>query len=229
MKAGVGDDVDVAEECRRVVPFVAALREMFPDVIISVDTWRHEVGAATCAEGADLLNDTWAGHDPELADVAIEFGTGYVCSHTGGATPRSRPFRVQYDDVVGEVLDTVTAAAHDLVDRGVPAEGILIDPTHDFGKNTWHSLALTRRLNELVATGWPVLVAVSNKDFVGETLGGLPPAERLSGTLAATAISAWHGASVFRAHNVVETRQVLEMVASVKGHRPPPLVTRGLV
>ncbi|NNG41059.1 dihydropteroate synthase [Flexivirga sp. ID2601S] len=228
VKAGVGDDVDVAEETQRVVPFVASLRERFPDVVISVDTWRHEVGAAACAAGADLLNDTWAGHDPELADVAIEFGAGYVCSHTGGATPRSRPYRVRYDDVVADVIADTTARAEALVARGLPRDGILLDPTHDFGKNTWHSLTLTRRLDELVATGWPVLVALSNKDFVGEALGGLPPGERLVGTLAATALSAWHGASVFRAHNVAETRQALEMVAAIQGRRTPPQVTRGL-
>ncbi|GAB3871655.1 hypothetical protein GCM10029964_008550 [Kibdelosporangium lantanae] len=78
-----GETVDAAEEARRVVPFVAAVRETFPDVVISVDTWRHEVGRAVCAEGADLLNDTWAGADPRLAEVAAEFGVGIVCSHTG--------------------------------------------------------------------------------------------------------------------------------------------------
>lgn len=228
VKAGVGDDVDVAEEIRRVVPFIETLRDRFPDVVLSVDTWRHEVGVAACAAGADLLNDTWQGADPELADVAIAFGAGYVCSHTGGATPRSRPFRVRYDDVVTDVIAQTTSRAEDLVRRGVPREGILIDPTHDFGKNTWHSLTLTRRLDELVATGWPVLVALSNKDFVGEALGGIPPAERVTGTLAVTALSAWHGAAVFRAHNVAETRQVLEMIAAVQDRRTPPQVTRGL-
>ena len=97
-------------------------------------------------------------------------------------------------------------------------DGILIDPAHDFGKNTWHSLELTRRLDELVATGWPVLVSLSSKDFVGETLD-LPPGDRLEGTLAATAVSAWLGARLFRAHHVAETRRVLDMVA-VDPRRP---------
>jgi dihydropteroate synthase len=125
------------------------------------------------------------------------------------------------------VVATVTSLAERAVSLGERRERIMVDPTHDFGKNTYHSLELTRRLDELVATGWPVLVALSNKDFVGETLD-LEPAERLSGTLAATAISAWHGARVFRAHQVVETRQVLDMVASIAGRRPPDRATRGL-
>jgi dihydropteroate synthase len=104
---------------------------------------------------------------------------------------------------------------------------VLIDPTHDFGKNTWHGLELVHRTSELVATGWPVLMALSNKDFVGETLD-VPLQERLVGTLATTAICAWLGARVFRVHEVRETRQVLEMVAAIRGDRPPAVARRGL-
>jgi len=150
-----------------------------------------------------------------------------VCSHTGGLGPRTDPHRARYDDVVDDVIGTVTEAAARAVRAGVRSDGILIDPTHDFGKNTWHSLALTRRLDELVATGWPVLVALSRKDFVGETLD-LPVEDRLEGTLAATAISAWHGARVFRTHDTRATRRVLDMVASIRGVRPPTAPQRGL-
>jgi dihydropteroate synthase len=110
---------------------------------------------------------------------------------------------------------------------GVRRDAILIDPGHDFGKNTRHSLEVTRRLDEMTATGWAVLVSLSNKDFVGEALG-LPVPERLTGTLAATAVTAWLGARVFRAHQVAETRQVLDMVAAIRGTRPPAVSRRGL-
>ena len=100
----------------------------------------------------------------------------------------------------------------------MPREGILIDPTHDFGKNTFHGLALLRRCDELVATGWPVLMALSNKDFVGETLGVTEVTDRLEGTLAATALAAAAGARVFRAHEVAATRRTVDMVASIVGH-----------
>jgi dihydropteroate synthase len=222
-----GEVVDVNEELRRVVPFVAAVRERFPDVVISVDTWRHEVGRAACEAGADLLNDTWAGVDPRLAEVAAEFGAGIVCSHTGGVAPRTDPHRVRYLDVVAEVADELVQRANRMVALGVPVEGVLIDPTHDFGKNTWHGLELLRRLDELVATGWPVLMALSNKDFVGETLG-VDLDDRVDGTLAATAVAAWTGARVFRAHEVRQTRKVVEMVASIAGTRPPARVLRAL-
>jgi dihydropteroate synthase len=115
-----------------------------------------------------------------------------------------------------------------MVAAGGPAEGVLIDPTHDFGKNTFHGLELAHRTSELVATGWPVLMALSNKDFVGETLD-LPVDQRLEGTLAATAIAAWQGAAVFRAHQVAETRRVVEMAAAIRGTRAPLAARRGLV
>jgi dihydropteroate synthase len=224
---GHGEPVDADEEIRRVVPFVAAVRERHPDVVLSVDTWRHEVGREVCRAGADLLNDTWAGADPRLAEVAAEFGVGIVCSHTGGLPPRTDPHRVRYPDVVAEVVAELVAAAERMVAIGVPRAGVLIDPTHDFGKNTWHGLALLRRLDELVGTGWPVLMALSNKDFVGETLG-VELDDRVDGTLAATALAAAAGARVFRAHEVRRTRHVLEMVASIAGDRPPARVLRAL-
>ncbi len=227
VRAGYGDEVSVDEELRRVVGTVTAVRERYPELVISVDTWRAAVADEVCAAGADLINDTWAGAEPELAAVAGRYGAGLVCSHTGGLPPRTDPHRVAYDDVVADVIDTVCGLADRAVAAGVRPDGVLIDPTHDFGKNTYHSLELTRRLDELVGTGWPVLVALSNKDFVGETLD-LPVDQRLPGTLAATAVSAWLGARVFRVHNVGQTRQALDMVASIRGHRPPAKARRGL-
>jgi dihydropteroate synthase len=227
VRAGTGPPVELDEELDRVLPLVGAVRERFPGVAISVDTWRAPVAARAVAAGADLINDTWAGADPGLLAVAADAGAALVCSHTGGLPPRTDPHRVHYDDVVADVVTALTKAAERAREAGVRSDGILIDPTHDFGKNTRHSLELTRRLDELVATGWPVLVALSRKDFVGETLD-LPAAERLEGTLAATAISAWHGARVFRTHDVRATRRVLDMVASIRGSRAPAVARRGL-
>ena len=222
-----GEEVTALEEMRRVVPFIAAVRAAYPDLVISADTWRHEVGRAACEAGADLLNDTWGGWDPELTEVAAEFGAGLVCSHAGGLPPRTRPFRVSYPDVVADVLDRVLGLADRAVRAGVDPAGIVIDPAHDFGKNSWHSLEITRRLGELIATGWPVLMSASRKDFVGETLGtGVD--DRLFGTLAVTAVGAWLGARIFRAHDVAQTRQALDMVAAIRGDLVPARMVRGL-
>ena len=222
-----GEEVTALEEMRRVVPFIAAVRAAYPDLVISADTWRHEVGRAACEAGTDLLNDTWGGWDPELTEVAAEFGAGLVCSHAGGLPPRTRPFRVSYPDVVAGVLDRVLGLADRAVRTGVDPAGIIIDPAHDFGKNSWHSLEITRRLGELTATGWPVLLSASRKDFVGEALGtGVD--DRLSGTLAVTAVGAWLGARIFRAHDVAQTRQALDMVGAVRGDLLPARTVRGL-
>jgi dihydropteroate synthase len=227
VRAGPGEEVGELEEVRRVVPFVAAVRRRHPRLAISVDTWRSGVGRAACEAGADLLNDTWQGHDPALASVAAEFGAGLVCSHTGGLPPRTDPHRVAYDDVVADVVATVTGLAERAVAAGVRRDGILVDAAHDFGKNTYHSLEVTRRLDELVATGWPVLVAVSNKKFLGEVLD-VDKDGRHEATLAATALCAWHGGRVFRAHHVAATRAVLQTVGAIRGTHPPAVSRRGL-
>lgn len=228
VKAGdEGPEVTVDEEIERVVPFVEAVHDAHPELVLSVDTWRAEVAREAVAVGAELINDTWAGWDPGVVKVAADTGAGLVCSHTGGLAPRTIAEKAVYGDVVAEVAAELVQRAEAAVEAGVRADGILIDPTHDFGKATHHSLELTRRLDELTGTGWPTLVALSRKDFVGETLD-LPVDRRLNGTLAATAISAWNGARVFRAHDVVATREVLDMVASIKGHRPPKNPRRSL-
>ena len=227
VKAGPGPVVGAAEEIDRVVPTIAEARRRHPRVTISVDTWRAPVAEAALAAGADLVNDTWAGHDPELVEVAGAHGAGYVCSHTGGAVPRTRPFRVLYDDVVADVIAETTALAERAVACGVPADKVLVDPTHDFGKNTFHGLELLRRLDELVGAGWPVLMALSNKDFVGETVGrdldGRVPA-----TLAATAWAAAQGVAMFRVHEVGDTVDVCRMIGAIRGDVPPLSTIRGL-
>lgn len=227
VKAGPGEEVTAQEEARRTVGFVAEVRRRFPDVVISVDTWRHDVGEAVCEAGADLLNDAWGGVDPRLAEVAARHRVGLVCTHAGGAEPRTRPHRVTYDDVMADILRVTLGLAERAVSLGVPRESVLIDPGHDFGKNTRHSLEATRRLGEMVETGWPVLVSLSNKDFVGESLDK-PVKERVIGTLATTAVSAWLGAQVYRVHEVAETRQVLEMVSAIAGWADPAVARRGL-
>ncbi len=253
VRAGRGPVVEVAEEIDRVIPVVLAVRAAHPDLPISVDTWRSEVADAAGEAGADLVNDTWAGYDSGLASVAAAHGMGLVCSHTGGVPPRTDPLRPQYplapdraaragidprgvhepgadplDGVLVDVVDRLAAAARRAVEAGVDPRSVLVDPTHDFGKNTWHSVHLTRRTAALTALGHPVLMALSRKDFVGEALD-LGVEDRLEGTLAATAVAAWCGATVFRAHDVRATLRVLEMVAVLRDDRPPRLSVRGLV
>ena len=232
VKAGPGATVTTNEEIFRVVPFIEWLRNKYPSQLISVDTWRSLVARQACMAGADIINNTWANADPNLPEVAAEFNKGLVCSHTGGIKPRTRPFRVYYGitrrNVVDDVMFEVTNSAKQAISSGVLANKILIDPTHDFGKNTYHGLSLLHYTKNIIKSGWPVLFSMSNKDFVGETLD-VSLTKRLEGTLAATALAAAAGVSMFRVHEVGPTKRVLEMVASIQGIRKPVRTVRGLV
>ena len=192
------------------------------DEVIAAGASIVDIGGVKAGPGK-----AWAGWDPGLIEVAGHHRVGYVCSHTGGITPRTRPHRVHFDDVVADVIAETTQLAERAASLGCPEELTFIDPTHDFGKNTFHGLELLRRIDEIVATGWPVLMALSNKDFVGETLDrGV--GERVAGTLAATAWSAARGVAAFRVHEVAETADVIRMTAAIQGEVAPLVTTRGL-
>lgn len=225
-----GERVDAEEEIARVVPFLEWARAAHPGVVLSLDTWRAPVARAAAGAGLDLVNDTWAGHDADLVAVAAEIGAGYVVSHTGGLPPRTDPSGVSYGDdpldVVRDVVRTLADGAARAEQSGIPRERILLDPTLDFGKTTAHSLEVLRHTAAITSLGFPVLQAMSRKDFVGETLD-LPAEERLEGSLAATAVAAWLGATVFRSHDVRATRRVLDMVATIRGDRAPLRADRG--
>ncbi len=183
--AAPGAQVDAAEEIRRTAGFIGAVRAAYPDIVISVDTWRHEI-RPSCLRGGRRPASTTAGavSTSGWPTWPPSSEPGWSARMSGRQRPRTRPFRVAYADVMADVLDQTQRLARRAIEAGVEPERIIIDAAHDFGKNTWHSLEVTRRLDEMTETGWPVLVSLSNKDFVGETLN-LPPEQRLPGTLAA--------------------------------------------
>lgn len=225
VKAGPGDEVSEAEELERVIPFIDKVRAQ-TDLVISVDTYRPEVARVALAAGADVVNDPSGLRRPEMADVVAAAGAGLVVMHTGGP-PRSRPHRSAYADVVTEVgvflRDRAVVAQH----RGVGAGQLIFDPGHDFHKNTFHSLELTRRLGELAGLGYPLLVAVSNKDFLGEALD-LPPDQRVEASLAAAVVSVMNGANIVRAHQVEATVRAVRTTGAILGRRPPAVTRRAL-
>jgi dihydropteroate synthase len=227
VKGGPGDEVGVADEIARVVPFVERLRGEDAQVLISVDTYRAPVADAALAAGADIVNDVTGLHDPEVLDVVSAHGAGYVAMHHGG-DPRTRPYRRGYHpDVTTAVVAHCRALAQQAVDAGVDRQRIVVDPGHDFQKTTYHSLEVTRRLPELAALGYPVLVALSNKDFIGESLG-LPLDQRVDASLAAAVFSVLRGASIVRVHQVGPTVAALRMTEALLGWRDPTVAVRGL-
>jgi dihydropteroate synthase len=225
VKAGPGADVSEDEELRRLIPLVEGIVAR-TEVPLSVETARASVARAAVDAGAAIVNDVTGLADAGLAEVCAESGAALVVMHHGGQI-RGRPRNPRYDDVVRDVVETCETLARRAEDAGVGRDRIVIDPGLDFGKTTYHSLEIMRRLDEIVATGWPVLVAPSRKDVVGETLG-LPLEERLEGTLALVALSVATGAAIVRVHDVRAAARVVRMVEAVSGRATPEAAVRGL-
>ncbi|RFA11187.1 dihydropteroate synthase [Subtercola boreus] len=213
-----GPELPAAEEAERVLPVIEALAAS-SDVVISVDTFRPEVAAAAIAAGASVINDTTGIHDPRLAEVVADSDATLVITHSR-AKPRQLFPRPQYADVAGEVAGFLASRVELALSRGVPASRIIVDPGHDLNKNTMQTLELTRRLPEIAALGFPVLAAVSNKDFIGETLDK-PKPERLAGTLAAATASVLLGARIVRMHEVAASVDAMRMLEAILGWRQP--------
>ncbi|NQX10200.1 dihydropteroate synthase [Microbacteriaceae bacterium VKM Ac-2855] len=215
---GRGPDVTLDQEIDRVVPVIEAIHAS-NDVVISVDTTRAEVARRSIAAGASVINDTSGLHDPEMAAVVAASGAQLVLTHSLGE-PRRGPARPRYDDVTDEVEAFLRDRVAVAVAAGVPLERLIVDPGHDLNKNTRHTLELTRRLEQIVSIGLPTLAAVSNKDFIGESLDR-PQGERLSGSLAAAVICILKGARIVRMHDVRAAVDAVRLTEAVLGFREP--------
>lgn len=206
------------QERQRVVPVVEPLADQ-SEAVISVDTRRAEVAAACIEAGAAIVNDTSGVQDPAMAELVAGTGVQIVVTHTLAA-PGQVVRRPAYDDVVIEVRDHLSRRIEDLLGRGVRPDQILIDPGPDLNKNTRHTLDLCRRFNEITALGYPCLVAVSNKDFIGETLDRAKP-DRLVGTVAATSWCVAQGGRILRVHDVLGGLDTARMCEALLGERGP--------
>ncbi|WP_240197654.1 dihydropteroate synthase [Nonomuraea lactucae] len=212
------EPITVGEEIERVAPVIAEVRAK-TDAVISVDTHRAEVAEAAVEAGADVINDTNGLREPGTARIAAETGAGVIITHSLGG-PGKQVSRPTYGDVVAEVAAFLRERVRFALDCGVSADRIIIDPGHDLNKNTHHSLELTRRIDEIAAIGHPTLAALSNKDFIGETLDR-PQGERKEGTIAANVVAILGGARILRVHDVPSTVAAVRMTEAVLGWRPP--------
>lgn len=213
-----GPAIPAAEEADRVVPVIQAVREA-SDVVISADTFLPEVAQQAIAAGANVINDTTGLRNRDLAAVIAETRTHVIITHSL-AEPRTVLGRPTYVDVVTEVAEFLVRQVEHAVSLGIGEDRILIDPGHDLNKNTLHSLEITRRFSDIAGLGYPTLAAVSNKDFIGETLN-LPKKARVEGSLAAAVMCALGGARVLRMHNVAAARSAINVVEAAMGWRQP--------
>lgn len=212
--------VSEADEVDRVLPLVRWLAGL-GSVVVSVDTARASVAERVLAEGAHIINDTSALSDPLMPEVVARTGAGVVVCHSLAAGRSGAP---RYDDVVSSVRSLLVERVDRALDAGVDPSRVFVDPGHDLDKNTDHSLELTRRLSEITELGYPTLVAVSNKDFVGEVLDA-PVTERAAGSLAVMVYCALAGARLLRTHHVREAAAAARMLEATLGWRAP-LVAR---
>jgi dihydropteroate synthase len=211
-----GPEVTVEQELDRVIPVVAALHDV-AGIVISVDTFRPEVARRSIKAGAHVINDTSGLRDPAMAKVVADSTASVVITHSVAA-PRTAYPRPCYTDVVREVAIFLRKKVELAVKCGVPVERIIVDPGHDLNKNTRHSLELTRRIGEIAAIGLPLLVAVSNKDFIGETLGK-EQGQRLEGSLAAAVACILQGARIVRMHDVAAAVAAVRLTEAILGFR----------
>jgi len=199
--------VPVDEELRRVVPVVGALRDSGAQ--ISVDTMKLTVAEAAVDAGATYVNDVTAfRHAPEMAGFVADRGCDCCLMHMLGE-PRTMQDDPRYDDVVDDVRAFLEQRAEFAVGEGVREERIMVDPGIGFGKTLDHNLELLRRLEEIAALGFPVVIGTSRKSFLGRLTGREDPHERVAATLATNVMALERGAAVFRVHDVAPTRDAL--------------------
>ena len=212
------EPISANEECRRVVPVVQALAEQF-QIPISVDTYKAEVAYEALSAGACVINDITALHgDPNMCQIVADAQAGVILMHMQGvpATMQKAP---TYQNVVLEVHAWLTEVASQAVDRGIDSSRIMIDPGIGFGKTFDHNLEILHNLIQFRGIGYPLLVGVSRKKFIGQILD-LPVHQREEGTAATVAWSIINGANVVRVHDVAKMKQVVQVIDAICRTKP---------
>ena len=227
--------VGAEEEKGRVIPVVEAIRDRYPEAILSVDTYKAEVAREVLEAGAHIINDiTGLRHDPELAEIVAEHEAGLILMHSVGE-PGELTHQTGYEDLVGEVKASLKRSLERAREAGL--EDLVVDPGFGFGKSTRGNLRLLAATPEFRELGRPVMVGVSRKSSIGAVLGALraertgsdpsepvPTDERLYGSLGATAVAVVRGASLVRAHDVKETVETLRLIgATLASYEPTPV------
>jgi dihydropteroate synthase len=211
------DPVPLDEELRRTIPVVEKIYSEFPQIAISIDTYKAEVARQAVRAGAEIINDiTGLRADPGMADVALRTGAGVIVMHMQG-TPRTMQFAPHYSDVVQEVSQFLRTRRDCLVSRGLDARKVAVDPGFGFGKRLADNLALVRNLDVFQALAQPVVVGISRKSSLAELAGErkLLPAERIWPTVAMTCLLREKGAHVLRVHDVRANIEALRMTEAI--------------
>lgn len=215
------EPVDEPEEIRRLIPVVREVCRRIT-VPVSVDTTKASVARLALEAGAAIINDVSAlRNDARMGAVVAEAGAGLVLMHAQG-TPQTMQQTQTYQDIVAEVRHFLADRVLTALEFGISPAQIVLDPGIGFGKNLNHNLALLAQISELVSLGYPLLVGVSRKAFIGQLLGR-PIEQRVMGTAAASTMAILGGARIVRVHDVGEIRDVITMVEAIRGMQPQTL------
>ena len=210
------EPVGEAEELRRVLPVIRALRSQ-SQVLISIDTMKASVARAALDAGADIINDvTGLRGDAAMVRLAAERDCGLVAMHMIG-DPQTMQTAPHYDDVVAEVRSYLSERLRILTASGIAPERIALDPGFGFGKTLEHNLSLLRHLPQLAIGDRPLLIGVSRKSMIGKVLHSTDMADRHWPTIALTAYAREHGARIIRVHEVKPNEQALRMIEAILG------------
>lgn len=209
------EEVPTEVELARVVPVIRGLRQRDAEILLSVDTSKPEVAAAALEEGANLVNDVTAAAAPGMLELIARGGAGIVLMHMRG-TPLTMQRDTRYTDVVAEVHAYLAERAAAAVAAGVAPQRVFLDPGIGFGKDVDGNLRLLAAIGDLAAFGYPIVVGVSRKSFIG-ALTGADVSARLPGSLAALVPATACERVVVRAHDVAATVQFLLLLAALQG------------
>jgi dihydropteroate synthase len=205
-------EVSVEEEKRRLIPVLKETRRRYPDIIISIDTYRAEIAAIAAAEGADMINDISGGTmDPGMITAIIRLGIPYIIMHIQGV-PGTMQVNPVYENVTEEVAGFLLGQAKKLEAHG--HHRIILDPGFGFGKTVEHNYSLLNSLDQLAGTGYPVLAGISRKSMINRVLG-TKPEEALNGTTVLNTIALLKGATILRVHDVREAVEAVKLMGMV--------------
>ena len=207
-------DVNLDDELARVIPVIHSIRQLYPDLPISVDTSKARVMAEAIAVGADIINDVRALQEPEALEVAVAAKVPVCLMHMQGQ-PRSMQHQPSYQQVVQEVLAFLQQRAEVCIAAGITRQQIIFDPGFGFGKSLAHNYELLSAMSQFVETGYPVLAGMSRKSMIGQLLNR-DVAERLAGSIACATIAVMKGAQIIRVHDIKETADAIKIAQATK-------------
>jgi len=205
--------VTLEEEINRVIPVLRKLRKRFK-IPLSIDTYKAKVAKEALEVGADMVNDiSGLRFDSRMKQIISKYDVPVVIMHIKG-TPQNMQNNPEYRDLMNEIISYLKESIKIAEEEGIDPQKIIIDPGIGFGKTTEHNLEIIKRIPELKSLDKPILIGVSRKSFIGNVLG-LPPSERLEGSLAATSIAVFQGVNIVRTHDVKATRRVVDLVKAI--------------